>query len=187
MAKLTLQIEHDQDVDSPCNDDCQWKLVSFNRRHLSHGDPSQFFDEHDNLKIGIRRKLDVGLAFWLDYYEHGLCRWSLSGSGPQCQWDTSSHAGILLWEHDPSEIGAKSYQDRAKDAKNFLEVYTDWANGNCYWVQLIHEDGMELDSCGGFIGKDHLVDAVKDMIGKDDEIDVITGEYSWVADPKDFK
>lgn len=157
--QLVIRIEHDQDVDNPSEDgDGQWQLYSFNTRHVRFKHPDNF------TSIGFRRKLQVGLAFKLAYYEHGLCRWSFSGEGPQCPWDSVQFAGVLVWEEAPENMGPKTYDERKKDAAAFLEVYTDWCNGQTYYYVLEDEDGSTVDSCGGFIGLDHLFDGIADAI-----------------------
>lgn len=174
---LTVRIEHDQDCESPMDCDGQWKLYSFSHRHNNYEDPESFRDEHGNVKIGLRRKLDVGLAFLLDYFEHGQGCWSRSGHGPQCQWDNSPGAGLLIWEHKPSDIGAKTMEARGKDADSFLDVYNDWANGNCYGY-VIEDADEEIDSCWGFIGDDVLRGVHEGANGRPYEIvgDLFDGE-----------
>lgn len=178
---LKLTIENDPDTESP-NEWDGWKLYSFSNRHNSFKHPDFLLDENGNMKIGYQSKFRAGTAFWLDYFEHGQCSWSLSGEGMQCQWDTARHGGVLIWEQDVSNLGAKSYEDRAKDARVFCETYTDWANGNCYWFELETMDGEDVDSSGGFIGDDGLEEAIKESLGKDDLIIEVTGEAKWLTD-----
>lgn len=145
--KVIVKILSDSEVMNPSTDgdfyDNTWKMVSFSRKHYNFQHPDNF----DN--IGIRRKLEVGTAFMFDYFEHGACKWSLSGAGPQCQWDTARNAGIMLFEN-PKDMGAKTYEDRRQDAKNFLEIYTDWANGYGHGYSIETEEGEILKSCWGF-------------------------------------
>lgn len=182
MRELKIEIRHDDDVASPCDDCCTWKLYSFNRSHASFADPSRFTPPN----IGLQRKLKVGLAFWLSYSEHGLCAWSLSSGGINCGWDSVRLAGILVWENKPGDIGAKTLESRREDARNFLEVYTDWCNGTCYYYSI--EDAVTEEavaSCGGFIGTDHLLDAIMEELHADDVIEVVAddddeaGAWQW--------
>jgi hypothetical protein len=175
---IRIRIENDPDLENPTEWDGQWTVYSFGRRHLSYKDPEELGlslerGEDGKPKVlnpGLRRKLEVGLAFFLSYYEHGGSVWSLIGEGPQCRWDTVSLAGLLVWEHPPKELGAKSREDRAKDARRFLETYNAWSNGDGmgYVVEDVvecdrHEQHYEhLDSCWGFYGndRDHLFDSI---------------------------
>jgi hypothetical protein len=180
LAKLkkTLTIGYDRDVDLPDTGYDGWKPTSFCQRHHNFQHPDNFcLRERKN--IGLRRKLHVGLAFWLSYYEHGLCKWSLRGEGPQCRWDSVNTAGLLIWTGLPGDMGAKTYQDRATDARNFLDEYTDWCNGNCYWFSL-EDAGQSLDSYGGFIGTAQLAEAINDILDDGEEV-IVKGEAGDLA------
>ena len=144
----TLTIEYDGDVDSPCEMDGFWKVTSFNRKHTNFGDPP--LDYYGNLNIGFRRKLSVGTAFLLDYFEHGTSIWSLRGEGPQCQWDTATGAGFIALDNPKDR---PQQEKREEDARNSLKTYNDWCNGLTFWYSL-EKDGEVVDSCGGYIGDD---------------------------------
>lgn len=201
--KIRVTVEHDEDTESPMDWECAWRLISFNRRHINSGDYEDYFDvmfDEDLAKtngrkaattlepnnIGLRRKLDVGTAFTLSYFEHGNCVWSLPGSGPQCQWDNAEFAGLLLWEHSPKEMGAKTYKERAKDAASFLKQYTHWCNGECYWYKIekiTEDDEEEVGACGCFIGDENIKEAVAEelLAYKDYEIEY-AGDYAWTCE-----
>ena len=174
----TLTIGYDPDAERPDSGYNGWKPISFGRRHNNFEHPDNYrLDKRRNVALG--RKLQVGLAFWLSYYEHGLCQWSLQGEGPQCRWDAVDVAGIMIWTGRPSDMGVKTYRDRARDARNFLEEYTNWCNGACYWFCL--EDGGEsLDSCGGFIGTAQLTEAINAALHSGDEV-IVKGEAAALA------
>ena len=193
MAKFTLRIDHDQDVESPCENDGSWKLYSFNPRHVNYRDNFEFFPE-SGVNIGIQRKLAVGTAFLVSCYEHSGIAYSLNGEGMQCQWDTSHTAGILMWEHSPKDMGAKTYAEREQDARNFLEEYNHWVNGHCYCYDIEkmetcptckHEHGEAVDSCVGFIGWDYLKQELMsehpELFVPDVELEV-TGDAAWIME-----
>jgi hypothetical protein len=129
--------------------------------------------------VGIARKLKVGLAFWLSYYEHGLGAWSLIGEGLQDQWDTAYLAGLLIWTGKPGDIGAKTLEGRAYDARNFLEHFNDWMNGNCYWFRLADESGEEIEGFGGLIGAEALAEVVGESLQPGDNL-MVEGEAAWM-------
>ena len=169
MSKYHLTVRHDPDTHCPCEDgDGRWQIYSFSKRHNRFKNPEELIDEETGeIKPEIKAKLESGLAFFLSYYEHGLCRWSLAGTGPQCQWDTVQKAGIAIWEEPEENMGAKTYDDRAKDCKAELEEYTEWCNGNCYYYKITDKKGKEIGCCGGIIGGDYLVDAIKEELPDD--------------------
>lgn len=185
--KLIINLWHDDMADDPCDYD-GWKVHSFGRRHSNRVEPEDIGFEYDYDKechvpdADLQAKLDAGLAFFLDYYEHGQCMWSLSGEGPQCRWDTARFAGIMLWSQDEGDLGPVEPSERRADAKRFIERYTDWCNGSVfgYTVEAVKrccecnstisadEDAdIELPSCGGYYGDDieGMVCDIKDQIG----------------------
>jgi len=166
--KLKVTIGHDTDIENPA-DDHTWTPYSFSHKHANFKDPIQagWFDGSMNCtNPGLRQKLDVGLAFRLGYYEHGQSSWFIQGTGlpgSDCAFDGVQFACVLIWELKPSDMGAKCYEDRANDAKRFLETYTAWCNGQGYYYvvdeleecDLGHTHEVDLvDSCGGFYGND---------------------------------
>lgn len=185
--KLVVRIEHDSDVEVPDSGYDGWKLVSFGCRHSNYEDPDKYIRRYNREEgivvegIGLQRKLDVGLAFWLSYYEHGLGCWSLKGEGHQCQWDTAYLAGILLWTGKPKDIGAKTLEDRAKDARGFLETYNDWANGSCYWYSVEKTNGEDVETVGGFIGEEAVNEALSEVLEAGDVVKV-EGDAAWTFD-----
>src|ERR1019366_2101092 len=78
----------DYDVELPESGYDGWKLISFGRKHNNYEDPDKYVMAFDRgtrevtpANIGLKKKLNVGLAFWLSYYEHGQGAWSLIGEG----------------------------------------------------------------------------------------------------------
>lgn len=161
---MKLRIYYSE-CESPCEDDFQWKLYSFNRHHINFKHPDNFLRPTVHgpvgVNIGFQRKLDVGTAFIVSCYEHGSSHWGLQGEVTQCQWDTAKVAGVLVWENPVNELGPKTYEDRQKDARAFLEEYTNWCNGNCYGYVIEDDNGKVTDSCGGFIGDKWFKEALK--------------------------
>lgn len=147
---LTVHIEHDGDIETPCDND-GWKLYSFNSSHPNY----KIWDEEEGKEAN--RKHEVGLLFYLWYFEHGQSAWGLmdkpTPAGVEFQWDGRQNAGYMVWEGG-DDIGSKTKEDRLKDAGNFLEVYNSWANGEGLYYRIEDEDGETVDSCGGFYGCD---------------------------------
>lgn len=158
VCTIRIIVDTDNDIGNPAEDDCAWKVASFSRRHTAYQDPGRWFEpDGQPANVGIRRKLDAGTAFRLAYYEHGLCRWSLSGEGPRCNFDTVDCAGVVYYDGDPKDLPA-GYEAREKDARAFLERYTDWCNGAGigYCIELIDDlnDVIVSESCWGFYDSD---------------------------------
>ncbi len=185
---LKLEVGHDLDVDLPDAGYDGWRLVSFGRKHVNHEDPAKYVKAFNHrtgevtpANLGLRRKLEVGLAFFLSYYEHGLGCWSLKGEGPQCPWDTAPLAGILIWTGKPTD----TLEGRAADARNYLESFNDWANGNCYWFRLSDESGEEIEGFGGLIGAEAVSEVVGEALEAGDSV-MVEGDAAWLKDHLTF-
>lgn len=172
----TIGLYYDDSPECP-NEWGGWKLYSFSRRHNSYESPERFFP-NGKPTLGLRRKLAVGTAFILSYFEHGQCRWSRRGTGPQCQFDNVDVAGILVWEAPVKNLGAKTLADRQKDADGFLETYTNWCNGSVYGFRVTdhvkqecgHVEKVDLDSCFGFYDLDSMAEEIRQCLNGDTEI-----------------
>lgn len=172
--KYLVRIEHDPDCESPAEWDGAWTPYSFNPRHVNFKDPDELFPA----SIGLKRKLKVGTAFMLSYFEHSLGYWYLRGEGHYCPWDYTTTAGILIWEHPPGDMGAKTYEERQRDARGFLEEYSHWCNGWCYGYTIEERrvrkcprghkirQRREIDSCWGFIDN-YVLQAVAEALPED--------------------
>ncbi len=164
---IVITIWHDDCPEDPSTED-GWTPYSFSTRHANHQHPDNFNPEllpKERAKE-MRAKLANGLALSLDYFEHGLCTWSLSGEGPQCDFDNRSNAGILVWERDEDDIGGKTVEERRKDAALFLETYTKWCNGHVHGYTIDeHEDEPSI---GGFYDFASMVGDILDHVDIED-------------------
>ena len=178
-----FRLEHDEGIDDPSTFDGAWTLYSFNRHHRSYANPEQFFP-NGHPTLALRNRLRVGLAFTLAYTEHGSCRWLRAERyGGRDQWDTRRLAGVLVWEHPPGDMGARTFEDRRRDADQFLETYTSWCNGEGYCFDGYDLDTGEEASLCGFYGNDlePMWDAMRDFMGDDPDY-VIGGDADFLED-----
>lgn len=178
--KLTVKIVPDHDIENPSDWDHNWRVISFSNRHINY-EPA---DRHlDPIPLALRNKLRAGTAFILSYYEHSGSAWSLQGEGMQCNWDTTRCAGLLIWDHKITDMGARTPADRAKDARAFLEVYNAWANGHGHGYEIIDSDTDEtLESCYGFYDCDSA-DTFEDIRAQLDCMRMEYGEIEISNDP----
>ena len=183
-VSVKLTVDHDEDTESPCDND-QWKLYSFCNRHINYKDPSEFFKASGQLKGKSASKVGSGTAFLLSYYEHGLGQWSLKGEGNQCQFDTVQVAGVLVWEGPAKDCGGavdgkyvKTFQGRQNSARVFLNEYSDWANGQCFQYSITDMEGEEIDGCGGIIGWEYCEQAIKEALGTEHKVVSVEGDQA---------
>ncbi len=193
MLKLTL--EHDEGTESPLEYG-GWRLVSFRRG--SNDVVSKYVKSVDACNeitfadVGLARKVATGTAFVLSCYEHSQVQWGLQGEVHYCRWDTARIAGMLIWEDRPADLPyyrkdpKRTYTARAEYARDLLKSYTQWCNGDCYWYRLEDTEIGSEDSCGGFIGQEYFVEAVREAVAGR-KIDEIDGDAAWLVEWEDFQ
>lgn len=130
------RIVHDECPPHPLKDcDCMGEIFSFSSRHVNNIDR----DRTDE----ILHEYGKDVVF-LSYFEHGLCKWGVSGSMgnmPDFRWDGVGCAG--LWIPDKYLIEeAEKYDEKERRekmeewARQACEVYTQWCNGEVYGVAV---------------------------------------------------
>jgi len=179
--KVVVQVEHDQDTESPLEHDCFTLLSGFNGSEKFQDTFNKFME--DDARI-------PGEDFWLlSCYRHGGESWSLLNEGYQCSWDTTRHAGVLYLENPEERDQWKDVKVDGKQwtstdaARSVLETYNRWLSGDCWWYRVEVEEETnvegccskcgtpavnwyersmeEHDSCGGFIGLEHCLDSLE--------------------------
>ena len=129
-------LDFDFNLQCPNDMDEEWKLYSFNPRHVTYKNPEEIGLEINTNELivkdgDLKEKLKNGLAHFLSYCEHKKCIWFRKDSTPDnvqnIVWSVKN-AGLLVWEHPVDNIGVKTFRDRAKDADCFLNLYTKWSN-----------------------------------------------------------
>ena len=162
-----------------------WKLISFGRKHNNYEDPEKYvkaFDRrHERSYASQHRPQEEaerrpGLLAVLLRTRPGA--WSLIGEGTQDQWDTAYLPASCL-DRKPGDIGAKTLEDRAKDALASWRVQPDWMNGNIYWFGMVNENGEEIESIGGLVGDEALSEVVGEELKAGDNL-VIEGDAAWM-------
>jgi hypothetical protein len=170
--KFRIQVHHCEGAENPLEDECAMgKIYSLGRRHSNH-DEAAVRDALDNNPDVVP----------LGYYEHGLCRWFVSGHAPpgaDCPWDGVPFAGV--WVPD-KEVLEEAAELRGKERKAFMaqrasqvcETYTQWCNGEIYSFLVEkqstcdqgHHHYEHVDSCGGMYGMDYCWESAKEALGE---------------------
>jgi hypothetical protein len=121
----------------------------------------------------------------LDCYEHGGQVWSVTGSGPQCLFDTARGAGVwvpdqcLREELDSIKTNEGIDAARTKTvefARQALGSYNAWLAGDCYGVAVdvfsIAGDRLNLideSAVWGYVGRkwaeESLSEEVRAVLG----------------------
>lgn len=121
----------------------------------------------------------------LDCYEHGGQVWSVTGSGPQCLFDTARGAGVWVPDQclrdELDSIKEKGGLDAARTkavefTRQALESYNAWLAGDCYGVavDVFSAEGNRLklideSAVWGYVGRkwaeESLSEEVRAVLG----------------------
>lgn len=88
---------------------------------FENSDFIEWLAESKNLKV-----------FWLDCYEHSSIRFSIAGTGRQCQFDTANKCGFILAED-------------IEQAEALIEEYNQYLNWEVYSFSVSKRKAIELD------------------------------------------
>ncbi len=184
--KVTL--DFDPDTECPASFEGAWAFYSFGKRKTTDAPRNRFVYATDKPKPGYAAKVRAGLAWPLDYYESSE-RWARAASFERAD-------GILVWEHAPTDMGAKTIEERGLDADAFLAEYSEWARGDayCYSIEKVEttEDGFHrethVDSCGGLIGPTYFLEELRSNLPADASEDNVefVGAAAFLVETIDF-
>jgi len=191
---LHMEFDYSEDV-NPNNEEGWWHLASFNSRHTCFRDPLDFFDgSRDGGPCPNGEwagKFDEGKAYVVSRYDHSQVSWGLPSEVHQCQWDTASVAGVVYWSGEDKEFQVDEEQ-RLEQVRGFLNSFTDWSNGACFWFDL-RGCGRKSDlpiednpSCGGIIGDKWMKECVKEELKDQYRVVRMSGEAAQCFEISDF-
>lgn len=167
-TKYVVKLHNDFDSESPC-DWGNFDVKIFNsgfRGDLDNAEREDFYDENDNLTIGMRSKLRAGTAFPV-----GVRHYSGTDGGYYSVTDIDNADGFILF--DKAYVKGESYERRKGYAEGDLETYQQWCNGEVYWCEITTADGREIDTCGGIYGTEGIKDYVHGELGEAQNVELI--------------
>jgi len=111
-------------------------------------------------RVNAEPTLDV---YSVDVYEHGNIMFSLSGTGPQCAFDTARGGACIAV---PNMVDGNGFTNTEEAAAALLEEYTSWCNGDVYFVTEMTRDPetgkWEDETLGGYVGWDYTEQVLKE-------------------------
>ena len=141
----------------------------------------------------------------MSYYEHGSCRWMVGESvvPDHGGFDTVGVAGVIVWnggDNDRAWWWNDLTNMKRREILDAIAVeYTMWCNGETYAYSLeglsmcgecghIASDTIiEIDSCGGIIGTERLIEMIREEMSGIDADDIeIGGECGYVIQASDL-
>lgn len=143
-----------------------FKVVQFRDRDFTnYGNLDEYCTENGKLLPSVQSKLRAGKMFTIDYRRYSSAdggKYYLDGSIPTGEVDSQDVNGFIIFNDE--YIRGVSFEERKKYAREDLELYTQWANGEVYHVNIETANGDFVDSCGGFIGDDSVQGYIHEVI-----------------------
>lgn len=132
----------------------QFNIEQYDRNKIHYTSSEEHYTEAGKLRPELQAKIRAGIAWPLEAYEHGNIRYSLSGEGMQCRFDTSGNIGMLFLK----DVKGMSYKEREQMARECLREYNAYCNGEVYTVQIKRDTGYIVsDYCGGITDIDEYI------------------------------
>lgn len=164
-TEYLVRVHQDIDSESPA----EWgnfTIVQFrDNGYGNYGDLDEYLTENGKLTPAVRAKLRAGKMFTIDYRSYSGTDggyYSLDGGIPTGEVDSRDVNGFIIFEDE--YIKGTNYEQRKLYAGRDLETYTQWANGDVYWVEIVTKSGLEVDSIGGLYGTEGVKDFVTETL-----------------------
>lgn len=170
-----LQITHDEDADSPRdNDTLSLMDIREHRRYTFPKELSIQWDEWEDTVNQITALESTHYIFPIDSYEHSGISFSILWKWIHCRFDSSKSVGIIAVPREYNSYDNKEYsisknldkptatkiivtQEQAETiATEEIENYNRYLNWEIYRFDLFDNDGDIIDSCGGFYSIDDI-------------------------------
>lgn len=156
-TKYKVTVHDDSDNESPNEWGC-FEVKIFGCNDLNNAKREDFYDDNDNISIGLRTRLRFGTAFPVQ-----VKHYSNADGGYYTVTDLEDADGFILFDTD--YVRGESFERRREYAKGDLETYGQWCNGDIYYVTIETDYGKEIDAVGGLYGTEGINDFIKEVIG----------------------
>ena len=175
LTNEVLNIYQDDYCTDPREDTNLTTMIFFHSRYNlgdDHNINADDFSGWDEMKAHLLKTEDLITIEPVYMYEHSGI--ALSTSPFSCRWDSGQIGFIYVSKASYIEccgnVDSHSLEMANAGIKHELGLYGDYIEGNVFYAELIGEDGLEIDSCGGFIGYDNLLINICDCFGLDDKL-----------------
>jgi len=154
---FTLKIEQDDFLESSREWDNLGKMICFHK-HYNLGDNHKIkhsdFNSWDELYSYLESEYQAEIILPLYLYDHSEI--TMNTIGFSCPWDSGQVGFIYMTKHN--RIENKLSIEQAKEClKAEVETYDKYLRGEVYFFQIVDENNLIVDSCGGFYGEQFAI------------------------------
>jgi len=107
---------------------------------------------------------------WLPVYAYVHSGVMLSTKPFSCPWDSGQLGCIyvsredILEEWNVQHITENIREQVLSRLRSEIDEYSKFLNGEVYGFRILDDAGNEVDSCGGFYGREHAEEAAKEAL-----------------------
>jgi hypothetical protein len=169
---LTIEIQQDEDAESPRSWDNIGKMVCFHKRYSlgdEHGFRHDDYSGWDEMQAAIEKSVrdegdEVAVILPIYMYDHsGL---TINTTGFSCPWDSGRIGFIYVTKGQVRKEYKRCTQKALGKAKDLLlgevEAYDQYLRGDVYGYTVTDPEGkMDAESCWGFFGHEYCEQEAK--------------------------
>jgi hypothetical protein len=167
-----LEIEQDENPESPREWDNLGKMVCFHNRYRlgdNHDYNKDNYDSWEELEAAIRETENVHTILPIYMYDHSGI--TVSTSAFSCRWDSGQIGFIYATKERIEEMGCKEHAV-GQLLEDEIKMFDDFITGNIYGFRIYkvdkcnlgHEHETEIESCWGFYGDDIYTNGIMDYV-----------------------
>ncbi len=175
----TVKIYHDEDAESPRNDDDLGVMLCWHRRILLGDEqirPSDFGEDLGEVREKLGEERGAALILPVYIYEHGqitiTARESVYARYPDQEWDAGqvgfiyAEEAAILKEYSIESITEEMLEKVREVLEGEVAVYDQYLMGDVWGYVIEGEEGDDPgDSCWGFFGLEYCKEEARAAAG----------------------
>ena len=175
----TVKIYHDEDAESPRNDDDLGVMLCWHRRILLGDEqirPSDFGEDLGEVREKLGEERGAALILPVYIYEHGqitiTARESVYAMYPDKEWDAGqvgfiyAEEAAILKEYSIESITEEMLEKVREVLEGEVAVYDQYLMGDVWGYVIEGEEGDDPgDSCWGFFGLEYCKEEARAAAG----------------------
>lgn len=171
---MKYELIHDEDCECPLDKNDPVKITYWHRARTILGIES--VDEERMEELNRLRKAGTIIAVPVWAYVHSDVTLKAAETNPfTCPWD-SGQSGIVyidkhkaLVEYQWKRMSPHRLDTVRQRLKATVDEFSKWLQGDCWGYRILDDDGTEVASCWGFIGREYAEEQAKEEMKRWEE------------------
>jgi hypothetical protein len=164
----TIKIDVDESSFDPREDDNIGIMVCFHKRY-SLGDKTELkssdFEGWQELENYLRKKEKAIVILPLYLYDHSGISIATYRHGQHASWDCGQVGFIYTTREQLKKMGTKNNKKKLEQyLMGEVETYNKYISGQVLYFSIEDENGIQIDSCGGWYDENDAIKEAKSII-----------------------